>query len=51
MQKDYYLDKDNKIITIAKQIHAFYEEILPKTINKINNATLEYDLYISTISQ
>ena len=50
-KKDYYVDKDNKNITIAIQIHVFYEEILPRIINKINNFPFEYDLYISTISQ
>ena len=50
-KKDYNIDKDNKNITIAIQIHVFYEEILPRIINKINNFPFEYDLYISTISQ
>ena len=50
-KKDYYVDKDNKNITIAIQIHVFYEEILPRIINKINNVPFGYDLYISTISQ
>ena len=49
--KDYYLDFDNKNITIAIQIHVFYEEILPRIINKINNIPFKYDLYISTISK
>ena len=45
---DYY---DNTEITIAKQIHVFYEKMLPRIINRINNIPFNYDLYISTVSQ
>ena len=41
----------NDKITIAIQIHIFYEDLLKEIINKINIIPLKYDLYISTISE
>ena len=38
-------------ITIAVQIHVFYEELLLEIIDKLNLIPLKYDLYISTISE
>ena len=37
-------------ITIAIQIHVFYEDLLIDIINKLNLIPLKYDLFISTIS-
>ena len=36
---------------IAIHIHAFYEDILIKIINRLKNMPLRYDLFISTVSK
>ena len=41
---------DSKI-TIAVQIHVFYEDLLIEILNKVNLIPLKYDLFISTISE
>lgn len=38
-------------ITIAIQIHVYYEDLLIEIINKLNIIPFKYDLYISTISE
>lgn len=42
---------DNAEITIAVQVHVFYEEIFKNIINKINQIPFKYDIYISTTSE
>jgi rhamnosyltransferase len=38
-------------ITIAIQVHVFYEDLLKEIINKLNLIPFKYDLFISTISK
>ncbi len=38
-------------ITIAIQIHVYYEDLLMEIINKLNLISVKYDLFISTISE
>ena len=38
-------------ITIAIQIHVFYEDLIMEIINKLNLISFKYDLFISTISR
>ena len=38
-------------ITIAIQVHVFYEDLLKEIINKLNLIPVKYDLFISTISK
>jgi len=39
------------LASIAIQIHAFYLDILPSLIERLNSIPLKYDLYISTNSK
>ena len=41
----------NNSITIAIQIHVFYEQLFEKIISKIKAIPFKYDLYVSTISE
>ena len=43
--------KNPQDITIAIQVHAFYEDLFMDIINKLNLIPLKYDLFISTISK
>ena len=38
-------------ITIAIQVHVFYEDLLTGIITKLNSLLVKYDLFISTISE
>ena len=41
----------NSNITIAIQVHVYYEDLLEKIIDKLNLIPFQYDLFFSTISQ
>ena len=49
-QNDFTLNSSQGI-TIAIQIHVFYEHLLSEIINKLNLMPVKYDLYISTTSE
>ena len=38
-------------ITIAIQIHVFYEDLIKEIIDKLNLIPIKYDLFVSTISK
>ena len=42
---------NNHEITIAIQVHVFYEDLVMEIINKLNLISFKYDLFISTISK
>ena len=50
-ENNYYLNDDMHLTSIAVQIHAFYLNILPSLIERLNSISLKYDLYISTNSK
>jgi len=47
---EYKLDYINNT-TVAIHIHVYYEQLLNKTIKRINKMPIKYDLYISTTSK
>ena len=49
-KKNYSLFLDSNI-SIAIQVHVYYEDLLTEIINKLNLMPLNYDLFISTISK
>ena len=49
-KKNYSLFLDSNI-SIAIQIHVYYEDLLTEIINKLNLIPFHYDLFISTISK
>ena len=50
-ENNYYLNDNMYLTSIAVQIHAFYLDILPSLIEKLNSIPLKYDLYISINSK
>ena len=49
-KNDILIINNNKTM-VAIHIHAFYEDLLMKIINKINLIPIKYDLFVSTISE
>ena len=49
-KNDILIINNNKTM-VAIHIHAFYEDLLMKIINKINLMPIKYDLFVSTISE
>ena len=47
----YNLNNLNKSVTIAIQVHVFYENLINDIIQKTNNIPVKFDLYISTDSE
>ena len=49
-ESNFNLD-NHQNITIAIQVHVFYEDLLKEIINKLKLIPIKYDLFISTISE